>query len=218
MDLSGFDMAITELSTGDPVVRFMNGKWKWNRSGDEKVTLEMGQRLAVNLFETERGWLHFGEAKDDAGKDIVVLDQKRLGKVAQRYKPESRKELGETDDSQWRKGSDGKPMDPWVHIWQFPAVLIGKQGNYQVSMTGSSMGWERSVGQLFQDWKAQLPLNQGKVPVIEIGARESKTRHGDRDFPVMTIADWKSLDEFKISEAPSQAAPAPEPEPKPAMF
>jgi len=214
MDMGGFDDAIGELTTGDPIVRFVNGKWKWSRSTSEKVTLELGQRIAMNVFETERGWLHFATTKDEKSGEITVVDQRRIGKVRERFKPEPRKDLGDTDNTKWRLDSDSNPLDPWVHVWQIPAVLIGKEGNYRVEVSGSALGWERSVGQLFQDWKAQLPMNQGKAPIIELGSREGKTKYGERDFPVMKIVDWKSLEELKVAEAPDQN----EPEQKAAEF
>ena len=208
-DMSGFDQAAGELSPGDPVVRYINSKWVWQT--EEKVRLEIGQKLAVNLWLMERGWLRFeGEGSD------TKLAERRLGKVADKYRPEPRDQLGFTDKALWKKDKEGQPMDPWVHTWQFPAILIGQKGNYQVQMAGTSRGWERSVGALIQQWKAQQPTNMGKVPVIELSTREGRTAHGDRDFPVMTIMDWKSLEEFKVSDTPSQAAP--DPEPKPAMF
>ena len=208
-DMSGFDEAITELAPGDEVVRFQNGKWIWQK--DEKIRLENGQELAVNIWEMQRGWLRFeGEGADSK------LAEKRLGKVCERYRPEPRDQLGFADKSLWKKDADGDPMDPWVSTWQFPAILIGEKGNYQVMMAGTSVGWERAVGALIQQWKAQQPSNHGKIPVITLGFREAKTRYGDRDFPVMTISKWRSIDDFQIAE--SDAEEEKEKEPKKAVF
>lgn len=215
IDYSAFDEFASELAPGEPIVTFKNQKWRW-RTTDEK-TLPPGQTVAANILESERGWLRFEEIKDeDSGKMVNRVVEKQLGKVANRYRPKDRSELGYQDKEKWRKDVEGKPLDPWVSIIQFPAVLVGNKGNYRVMLTGNSIGWQRSVGNLFKEWGGQRALNAGKVPVLALDSQEGRTSHGLRDFPTMTIVEWKSLEEFEISENPDQ--PKPEPEPAQAEF
>jgi hypothetical protein len=196
LDLTAFDEVVEELAPGGPVIRFKNGKWVLQT--EETVRLEMGQKVAVNLLDMVRGWLRFeGEGND------AKLAEKRLGKVVERYRPEARDTLGYDDKSKWKLDSNKQPMDPWASTWQFPAVLIGEKGNYAVTVAGTSSGWERSVGALITQWKAEMPTQNGKVPVIELHFREGKTKHGDRDFPHMPIVEWSDPSDFVVTPVAS---------------
>lgn len=191
-DMSGFDEMQEELAPGHPVVRFVKTKWIYQK--DERLKLEMGQELVANPWKMQRGWLRF--EKDGDG---MKLGDQRLGFVADGFKPPAREELGHMDEDKWRKDSDGKPQDPWTQTIQFPAILIGSKGNYEVRIAGTSKSWNRCIGAFIGEWKAQMPSNAGKVPVVSLGSHEYRNEHGDQEAPTLTISRWVDPNEFKAT-------------------
>ena len=92
---------------------------------------------------------------------------KHVGPIVLGYVPPDRETLGDTDESLWEKGLDGKPQDPWQHTLALP--LLSKETQEKYIFTTSSLTGRRAVLALLK------------------AARREKMRSGDDFYPVIKL-------------------------------
>ena len=95
------DVASEVGSDFGKLLKFVKGKWE---IGDD--TVPDGTEFVAHIDQIVRGWVRFDDGK---------VSERRIGKVADGYKPPLREELADNDPASWKeKDANGKPRDPWV--------------------------------------------------------------------------------------------------------
>jgi hypothetical protein len=84
---------------------------RFRKTSDDEEIPE-GKELVVIYDQIMGGWIRF------CGKGNPP--DRRMGPIFGGFMPPKREELGDTDDSQWEIGLDGKPADPWQHQLLLP--------------------------------------------------------------------------------------------------
>src|SRR6516165_3006769 len=98
-DLEGFRVLALESDSLGPLLKFIKGEWF---IGDTKI--EIGRAYVAHLSELVHGWVKFQD-----GKPV----EQRVGKVADKFRPAKREELGDLDRDKWETQLSGAPRDPW---------------------------------------------------------------------------------------------------------
>jgi hypothetical protein len=112
------------------------------------------------------------------------------------YDPRAlRASLGDTDRSQWAKGDNGEPEDPWKEAAYLPMknLKTGAEYTYSTSSVGGTRAIKKLVGTYVWQIRAAPETTTNHLPVVELGARSYK--HSDRKRgtifnPVLTGVDW----------------------------
>src|SRR5262245_25667951 len=160
------------------------GAWTFGAQG---VEIPLGTQLAAIVPEMLAGFVKW--------RDGELVDQV-MQPVNESYDPEAlRASLGDTDQSHWPKGDDGRLEDPWKEAALMPLADLKTGAKYTYST--SSLGGTRAVKRLVATYAWQLraapETTAGHLPVVELGARDYK--HPDRKRgtiynPVLTGVDW----------------------------
>jgi hypothetical protein len=111
----------------------VKGKWQ---IGDDVVA--DSSEYVAHIDQLVRGWVRFEDGK---------VTDRRVGKVADGFKPQPREELGDNDPKKWKeKDADDNPRDPWVKQWFLP--LIGVETGDVVCFVSGSNGGNNAVSNL----------------------------------------------------------------------
>ena len=163
---------------GKPILKFNKGRWLL---GQDDEILEPDTEIPANIAEAEWGWMFWREGKPE---------DRRMVRIATGQRPALRAELGQDDQELWETDKEGKPIDPWAKTFEIPArELEGDQR--EVTIAGGSRGFEGAFKKLLSQFGAQMRLNQGKIPVICLGAGHYKhPEYGLTDVPVLSIVRW----------------------------
>ena len=190
--LAAFGQAAAALS-GDmkPILRCEKGDWYLGKDKDEIV---VGTRFALDMMSAEWGWLLWRNKK---------VEDRRMTLVASGQQPAPRADLGHTDSALWDRGDDGQPVDPWSKTIELPAREISGERR-EVTISGSSKGWEGCCKQLFKAFGEQMRANPGKHPVIELAnGKYNHPKWGIVKVPVLNIVEWKSDAELAAGDTPA---------------
>jgi hypothetical protein len=123
-----------------------------------------------------------------------------------------RAELGDTDQTLWSLGLNGKPEDPWK---QYAKLILGAMANgEQISFGMTAITARISAGQLARDivWGRQARGNNA-IAVIEIQTRSVPTKYGRTIAPDFPIVDW-----IVGNGSEPKALPSPDPTTKEPVF
>lgn len=173
--------------TGD-FLKFSKGEWLKGQNDDE---VELGKLLAANMEELSIGWIRWEDKKPV---------ERRLGLLAQAYKPERREDLGHLDQTQWEVDKDNKPQDPWSFTNELP--VADPETGEQMVISMSSKGGIGCIGNLCKAFAKGRGANPGLVPVIELARDSYKHKeYGKTYVPVLNITDWVANGD--IPEAPA---------------
>jgi hypothetical protein len=104
----------------------------------------------------------------------------------------AREKLGHMDETEWEKGSDGKPQDPWKNTRLVYFVHPVSAAAYTFST--SSGGGRSAVSELGGAIRRMRAAHPNAVPVVELRAEEMPTKHGRKSKPKFLIVDWKFTD------------------------
>lgn len=170
-------------------LKFSKGEWLLGQNDDE---IALGRRLAANMNELSIGWIRWADGKPA---------ERRMGLLAQGYKPESRDALGYTDQTAWDVDeTSGKPKDPWNFTNELP--LADPDTGEQMTFSASSKGGIGAIGNLCKAYGKEYRAQGGKVPVLELGRDSYKhPTYGKTYVPVLTIGEW--VDDSSLAAAPS---------------
>jgi hypothetical protein len=124
-------------------------------AGQEEREIPLGTRFKVAMDYLLVGWVKW---KD---RTAVVHD---MGLLIEGFVAKERSELGDTDQSQWPIGSDGKPIDPWAFTNYLP--MIGDEDEEVYTFTTSSKGGINCIGLLCETYGKKFPPD--KDPIIEV--------------------------------------------------
>jgi hypothetical protein len=124
---------------------------KFNKQGEYALndvdTVAVGTRCIAHADEITLGWQRW-----EGGKPTP---EKRVGRIADRFIPPKRDELGDTAIQQWEIGDDGKPRDPWAFQMSVPLTLLDGDG-VTYNFTVSSKGGLRCLSTLARAYGARL--------------------------------------------------------------
>jgi hypothetical protein len=170
-------------------LKFSKGEWLLGQNDDE---IALGRKLAANMDELSIGWIRWADGKPA---------ERRMGILAQGYKPETRDALGYTDQTTWEVDeTSGKPKDPWNFTNELP--LADPETGEQMTFSASSKGGIGAVGNLCKAYGKEYRVQGGKVPVIELGRDSYKhPTYGKTYVPVLTIVEW--VDNASLAAAPA---------------
>jgi hypothetical protein len=166
-----------EAANGGAFLKFSKGEWLLGQNDDE---VELGRRLAANMDELSIGWIRWADGKPA---------ERRMGVLAQGYKPEPRDQLGYVDQDSWELDEEGRPKDPWNFTNELPLADPGD--GTQMTFSASSKGGIGAVGNLCKAYAREYRQREGKIPVIELGRDSYKhAKYGKTYVPVLGIVDW----------------------------
>src|SRR5262249_56074709 len=100
-NLQGVADAFHEALADSPTPLLKLKKDRYVIAGDVEVPL--GTKFLAYCADWQRGWCKFVDGE---------LVEKRIGRVADRFHPPERDELGDLEESLWERDDDGVPQDP----------------------------------------------------------------------------------------------------------
>lgn len=189
--LAAFGAAAAALS-GDmkPILRCEKGDWYL---GKDKEEIASGTRFALDMMSAEWGWLLWRDKK---------VEDRRMALVSSGQQPAPRIDLGHNDTALWDRGEDGQPQDPWSKTIEIPAREISGEKR-EVTISGSSKGWEGCCKQLFKTFGEQMRVNAGKRPIVELAnGKYNHPKWGIVKVPVLNIVDWRTDAELEAGTKP----------------
>ena len=186
-------------------ITFKNGEYLF---GSEQEVIPEGTRFIANMPGLRIGWKRWGNK--------VVTDE-RMGLLAEGFRPPSRHELGDHDQSQWELDDKRQPRDPWQQTNEL--TLRGVETGDEFVFATSGKGGIGAIGELCTTYGKLYRQKPGLAPLIELGRDSYQHKvYGKTYFPVLKLVDWvREPDTEEPSAAPPPAAasaPAPSPEPE----
>ena len=164
-------------SQGGDFLKFSKGEWLKGQNDDE---VALGSHFAANMGELSIGWIRWEDKKPI---------ERRMGLLAQGFKPETRDALGYTDQVAWEKDKDGKPQDPWSFTNELP--VADPETGEQMIISMSSKGGIGAIGTLCKAYGKEYRQRDGFVPIIELDRDSYKHKeYGKTYVPVLPIVDW----------------------------
>jgi len=153
------------------LLKFSGKTGAWT-AGAQGIEIPVGTQLAAII----PGMLA-GRVKWSNGE----LVEQALVPITDAYDSEAlRASLGDTDRSQWPKGDDGQPEDPWKEAAYLPMknLKTGAKYTYSTSSVGGTRAVKRLVATYAWQMRSAPETTANHLPVVELGARDYK--HPDR--------------------------------------
>jgi hypothetical protein len=159
---------------------------KFNKQGEYAIsdaeTIPIGTRGIAHCSE-----LCFGWRKWEANKVV----EERMGRVADRFVPPARGELGDSDESKWEMQDDGTRRDPWQFTATVPFTRSDTDASYVFSVT--SRGGLRAINGLVRAYGSRVK-DKGDAagdPIVELQSDSYKHRtYGKIFFPLLHVVGW----------------------------
>jgi hypothetical protein len=187
-----------EAANAGAFLKFSKGEWQ---SGQNAEEVPLGRRLAANMDELSIGWIRWADGKPA---------ERRMGLLAQGFKPEPRDALGYSDQALWESDEEGRPKDPWTMTNELP--LADPDDGEQMTFAASSKGGIGCIGNLCKSYARAPQRREGLVPVIELG-RDSYMHpvYKKTYVPMLNIVDWVANGSVPIPavDGGDEDAPAP---------
>jgi hypothetical protein len=159
-----------------PLIKFK--KDKYVTAGDAELPL--GTQFVAYCADWQRGWVKFVDGE---------LVEKRIGRVADRFHPLERDELGDLDKTLWDKDDDGVPQSPWSFQHYLPLENI--ETGERVVFVSSSVGGGISVETLCAKWARRLDRGLSGLPIVKLAIGEFRTkRYGAVKRPEFEVVSW----------------------------
>jgi hypothetical protein len=164
---------------GAPYVRFSKaGAFEIS----ESETIPAGTKCIAHVDEVAFGWRKW------QGNRLV---ETRMGRVADRFVPAQRGDLGNTDPDEWEAQDDGTPRDPWQFCASLPLTRLDTGESYVFSV--SSKGGQRAVNGLTRTYGSRIRAkgDSAGLPIVELQPDAYKHKqYGKIFFPVLHIVNW----------------------------
>jgi len=151
--------------------------WNWTR-GKEATPIEKGTKLVA--LGAAAAWVRWQNGKP------IEYRMRQAGKPLP-----DREELGDTDQTAWETGPDGKtPRDPWQST-RF-VYLVDPDTAESFTFSTSSFGGREAVIFLGDAIARMRSAHPKALPVVALEAAPMQTRFGRKSKPVFRIVDWKA--------------------------
>jgi hypothetical protein len=176
------------IEVGAQLDRFIGAPLlKFTKQGEFAISdvdnIPDGARCVAHADEIDLGWVRWSDGKPE---------DRRVGRVADKFIPPPRSELGDDDERQWDVQDDGTRRDPWQFQMSVPVTRLDNGETYRF-VTGSKGGLAclgkltRAYGRRVQD--EEVP----GLPVVELKADHYKHRTYGKIFtPLMVVVGWTS--------------------------
>jgi hypothetical protein len=182
-----FLTAANKAGARDAFLKFNKGKYFCE---DEEVPI--GTEYTASMGDVAYGWTKF------VGGEAV---EQNIGRIAEGFVAQSRESLGDTDEAQWEKDSQGKPKDPYALQWYVP--LMDEATGEGVVFVSGSKGGQRTIGNLLRTYGRNM--HKGN-PVIALAVRSYKhPEYGRIESPELKIAGWEK--QPSVADEMSDAIP-----------
>jgi hypothetical protein len=148
-------------------------------SDDGKVVAEGNEFIAL-IPETLVGYIKFNGQGEPPSRE--------MGLLYDGFEMPSRESLGDTDPSQWEKGLDGQPQDPWQH--QQCLVLQNTETDELFTWVTSSRTGRRAVGNLLRHYSRMQRTSPNDLPIVRLGKggfQHKDSRVGFVPTPVFVV-------------------------------
>jgi hypothetical protein len=150
-----------------------------------------GTRCVVHADEIDLGWVRWTDGKPE---------DRRIGRVADKFIPPPRNELGDTDERQWEKQDDDTRRDPWQFQMSVPVTRLDNQETYR--FTTGSKGGLACVSKLTRAYGRHVQDGKPGLPIVELKADHYKHRTYGKIFtPLMIVVGWTGDDGKPLSLA-----------------
>ncbi len=157
-----------------PILKFKKGKFF---VGETEVPL--GREFLAYCSDWQQGFVKF--------VDGTIVDR-RVGRIADRFRSPDRDELDDNDESKWPAGIDGKPADPWV-FQNYVPMEARESGDLFLFVTGSA-GGAMAVRALCNKYARNI--HKG-TPTIELAvATFTSKKYGPTQRPDFPIVAWEN--------------------------
>lgn len=118
-----------------------------------------------------------------------------------------RDELGDTDQSKWPLGLDGRPDDPWKDTRYLYLVDVATAAEY--TFTCDTIGGRRAVSDLKAAIQKVRLAHPGAIAVVKLSSKAMPTSYGPKPRPAFEPVDWK--DGSRGESAMAEPNPLPPP-------
>src|SRR5262245_8460392 len=106
------------------LLKFSGKTGTWT-AGAQGIEIPIGTQLVAIVPEMLAGFVKWSEGE---------LVEQAMQPITESYDPKAlRVSLGDTDRSQWPKGDDGQPQDPWREAAYLPLKDLGKGAKFTYS-------------------------------------------------------------------------------------
>jgi hypothetical protein len=160
-------------------LKFAKGHWFSGRDEQDVG----GKQLDADLANLTTGWRRWWDRK--------VTDQV-VGRVADKFRPPQRNDLGDLDEAKWERDSNGKPKDPW----QFGLFLrfVDPENNQEFAWSATSDGAMREIGNLVDAFVKRRKKHPAEcVPIVRLASAFYRHKmHGRVDTPMLEIIGWRA--------------------------
>jgi hypothetical protein len=175
---------------GAPFVRFSKqGEFEIS----ETETIPAGTRCTAHVDEVMFGWRKWLDNK---------LVETRMGRVADRYVPAQRRDLGDTDEHEWEIQDGGDRRDPWQFCASLPLTRLDTGESYLFSV--SSKGGIRCINGLVRTYGTRVRAKGDAAgsPIVELRPDSYKHKqYGKIFFPVLHVVGWTGANGEPLSVA-----------------
>jgi hypothetical protein len=170
--------ALLEATRGhEKLLKFVKGKYK---VGEDEVPL--GTQYVCHASQLMYCWIKFADEK-------VV--ERRHGKAIEKWIPPERGELGDSDQSKWETGLDGKPKDPWSFQHLLPCENL-ESGEVVIFVT-SSIGGKIATEEVVREYARRLKRKGTRaLPIVKLASKEMPTKlWGNVPRPHFEVDGWE---------------------------
>jgi hypothetical protein len=162
------------------MIRFDGKAGRYITTDDDEPVAVEGTDYVALCDQTLIGWMKFngeGERPDRA-----------MGPLYGGFVMPPRETLGNTDQSDWEDGLDGRPQDPWQHH-VYLVLQRGDTGELFTLVTSSITG-RRCIGNLLKHYDRLQQTHADFYPVVRLkvgGFNHRDPRVGWINFPVLAV-------------------------------
>jgi hypothetical protein len=156
------------------ILKCTNGEWL---RGKEEAKMNGQHLVAMATRDAHVKWKDQRPVEylfREAGKPLVERDA-----------------LDDRDESQWEKGLDGNPKDPWANT-RFLYLWDPKTGE-KFTYSTSSYGGRGAVGDLADQITTMRFAHPNAVPVVELSNAPMITKFGRRIKPFLRVVSWLNV-------------------------
>jgi hypothetical protein len=149
----------------------------------DTVNIPDGTRCIAHANEIEFGWQKWvnGQPADT-----------RMGRVADRFVPAQRSELGDDNPAGWETQDDGTRRDPWQFQATVPITRLDTSETYQFTTSSKGgLGCVTRLTRMYGGYLQQSGKVPGRLPIVELRAENYKHKTYGKIFtPAMHVVGW----------------------------
>jgi hypothetical protein len=190
--------AVSQKSIVGDLLKFSKGDYL---AGEDEREVPIGTKIVFNMDQLMVGWIKWEDNKPV---------QQLMGPIAEGFKPEARRDLGDDDKTLWEEDSNGKQRDPWQFSNYVVCKEVGTNGDTEhlYTFATSSKGGLNAIGEVCKVYGKEMRSRPDEYPIVELGLnsyKHSNPEYGRIKVPVLKVVGWEKKSMF---DAPAEDAPA----------